>query len=93
LQIAYKTLNDLSTVAEQYEEQEIDINSSDAILTIKGRGQTIVINTQTPNRQLWYSSTLSGPQRFDWKEGSWFNGRDEQIFKKFENDIKAILLL
>lgn len=34
-----------------------------------------MINTQTPNRQLWYSSPVSGPQRFDYKEGRWLNVR------------------
>lgn len=78
---------------QEYEDQEIDISSTESILTIKGKGQTIVINTQTPNRQLWYSCTLSGPQRFDWKDGEWVNGREEPIFSKIENDIKAILSL
>ncbi len=51
---------------ERFEEYEIDINATDAILTVKAKGQTIVVNTQTPNRQLWYSSPVSGPQRFNW---------------------------
>ena len=53
----------------------MDISATNAILTIKKKGHTIVINTQTPNRQLWYSCTLSGPQRFDWNEDKWINLR------------------
>ena len=48
---------------------------------------SVVINTQTPNRQLWYSSTGSGPQRFDYdsKSDRWVSlaGRDiEDVFLK-----------
>ena len=29
---------------------------------------TWVINKQTPNRQLWWSSPVSGPRRYEWNE-------------------------
>lgn len=34
---------------------------------IDGKG-TWVINKQPPNRQIWLSSPISGPRRFDWVE-------------------------
>lgn len=30
---------------------------------------TYVINKQTPNRQIWMSSPVSGPMRYDWAPG------------------------
>jgi frataxin-like iron-binding protein CyaY len=36
------------------------------VLKIHYGQHSIVVNTQTPNRQLWYSCTKSGPQRFDY---------------------------
>ncbi len=38
-----------------------------------------VLNKQTPNRQLWLSSPLSGPRRFDWCERRehWVYARDD----------------
>lgn len=44
----------------------MDISSTDQVLRININKHSIVINTQTPNRQLWYSCTKSGPQRFDY---------------------------
>lgn len=39
-----------------------------------------VINKQTPNQQIWFSSPISGPKRFnyDTKNKIWKNSRDGQ---------------
>jgi frataxin len=39
---------------------------------------TYVANTQTPNRQIWLSSPVSGPWRYDWnaKDRVWRSTRD-----------------
>ena len=66
LKIAEEKLEELAVATERFEHEDLDVASTSAILTVKVLGHTIVINTQTPNRQLWYSSTLSGPQRFNW---------------------------
>ena len=45
---------------------EFDVHCSMGVLTISlgdGRG-TYVLNKQTPNRQIWWSSPMSGPRRF-----------------------------
>ncbi len=40
------------------------------VLTLRlGDLGTYVINKQTPNRQIWMSSPLSGPVRYDWGPG------------------------
>lgn len=36
------------------------------VLTITMPQGTYVINKQPPNRQLWLSSPISGPFRYDW---------------------------
>ena len=40
-----------------------------------------VINKQTPNRQIWWSSPLSGPMRFQWNTTTrrWENVRDTRL--------------
>ncbi|XP_078438476.1 frataxin-like protein [Wolffia australiana] len=44
-----------------------DVDYGNQVLTLKiGSLGTYVINKQTPNRQIWLSSPLSGPSRFDW---------------------------
>lgn len=40
---------------------------------IDGKG-TWVINKQPPNRQIWLSSPVSGPRRFDWVEAGGNDG-------------------
>ena len=57
-------------------------------ITLPSRG-TYVLNKQPPNKQIWLSSPISGPKRYDWcvsgesqldKEdtasGSWIYSRD-----------------
>lgn len=54
------------------------------VMTVKlGSLGTYVINKQTPNRQIWMSSPLSGPVRYDWRPrevggaaGDWVYARD-----------------
>jgi frataxin-like iron-binding protein CyaY len=62
------------------------------MLKINAPNLAIVINTQTPNRQIWYSSTASGPQRFDYyqKENIWRNGVGKNINDVFINDLNIL---
>eukprot|EP00271_Cylindrocystis_brebissonii_P013629 TRINITY_DN3364_c0_g1_i1.p1 TRINITY_DN3364_c0_g1~~TRINITY_DN3364_c0_g1_i1.p1 ORF type:complete len:314 (+),score=44.21 TRINITY_DN3364_c0_g1_i1:124-942(+) len=45
-----------------------EVDYSQGVLTIRLGPElgTFVINKQTPNRQIWFSSPVSGPARFDW---------------------------
>lgn len=67
--------NTLEELAESLYELEnalddLDVNVSQGVLTIKlgssFSNKTWVINKQTPNRQLWWSSPISGPRRFEY---------------------------
>ncbi|KAF2107261.1 hypothetical protein BDV96DRAFT_606600 [Lophiotrema nucula] len=53
--------------AEQEKRQDLELEYAAGVLevTIKGKG-TFVINKQPPNKQIWLSSPVSGPKRFDW---------------------------
>ena len=43
-----------------------DTALSDGVLTVKlGAHGTYVLNKQTPNQQIWLSSPVSGPYRYD----------------------------
>jgi frataxin len=59
------------------------------VLEITAKEHRYVLNKQPPNKQIWFSSPISGPKRFDWvvlaegmndKEGSgvgdWIYMRD-----------------
>ena len=45
-----------------------DVNYADGVLNIEmSDGRAYVINKQAPNMQIWLSSPLSGPQRFEFE--------------------------
>jgi frataxin len=74
----------------QDQREDIDVEFSAGVLTISWPDKgTYVINKQPPNKQIWLSSPLSGPKRYDWcllgegqnqKEGTamgdWIYNRD-----------------
>eukprot|EP00188_Purpureofilum_apyrenoidigerum_P000151 Plantae.Rhodophyta-Purpureofilum_apyrenoidigerum.ctg10592.p1 GENE.Plantae.Rhodophyta-Purpureofilum_apyrenoidigerum.ctg10592~~Plantae.Rhodophyta-Purpureofilum_apyrenoidigerum.ctg10592.p1 ORF type:complete len:181 (-),score=12.09 Plantae.Rhodophyta-Purpureofilum_apyrenoidigerum.ctg10592:107-649(-) len=83
--------NTLTALFDQLEPQGydrldgFDIEFSMGVLTISlgpALG-TFVINTQTPNRQLWLSSPRSGPARYYWDSGErqWRATRDNHCLR------------
>ncbi|OCF62105.1 hypothetical protein L486_01771 [Kwoniella mangroviensis CBS 10435] len=55
---------------------------------------TYVINKQPPNLQIWMSSPLSGPSRFDYiTSKGWVHHRDEKIVLKdlLEQELRELL--
>ncbi|KAM9987625.1 hypothetical protein ACTFIZ_000104 [Dictyostelium cf. discoideum] len=65
-----------------------EIEGNDGVLTIiVGNKGTYVINKQTPNRQIWWSSPLSGPKRFDYDsvEKRWVDNRDGTPLRQLLN--------
>ncbi len=54
--------------------EDVDVVYASGVLTLAflpseatgGRARTYVINKQPPNKQIWLSSPVSGPKRFDW---------------------------
>jgi len=66
------SIMDALTPLEESDELDVDISYSQGVLNIDTGGFGFwVINKQTPNRQLWWSSPLSGPRRYDHVEGKW----------------------
>lgn len=63
------------------------------VLTVKlGSHGTYVINKQTPNRQIWLSSPLTGPFRYDYHEGSWVYHRDgRELLSQLQQELKQLL--
>ncbi|KAL7798169.1 hypothetical protein V8C37DRAFT_368965 [Trichoderma ceciliae] len=85
-------LNDLLEKFETHQDNgsPIDVEYSSGVMTISVAGKgTYIINKQPPNKQIWLSSPLSGPKRYDFcvasegqgdKEGTglgtWIYSRD-----------------
>jgi len=80
--VADDTLARISEAAEELEDavgSSFDVVETDGVLTVHmGDLGTYVINKQTPNRQLWWSSPISGPKRYAYDPESkrWLNTRD-----------------
>jgi len=87
----YHALSDttMDTLCERLEElldekavPGYDVEYSSGVLTLKlGDKGTYVINKQPPNKQIWLSSPVSGPKRYDYNEvkDTWFYSRDGEL--------------
>mmetsp|Transcript_22269 Transcript_22269/g.56657 ORF Transcript_22269/g.56657 Transcript_22269/m.56657 type:complete len:202 (-) Transcript_22269:128-733(-) len=101
--VADATMDALHDKLEAFvEEQDIDgsdVEYGQGVLTVKlGRHGTYVINKQTPNRQIWLSSPVSGPFRFDWvpgqgsSQGTWQYYRDRrELVSQLREEIEKLL--
>ncbi|CEF67674.1 Frataxin, mitochondrial [Strongyloides ratti] len=60
-------------------DNEYDVNYSMGVITAKISDNvgTYVINKQTPNCQIWLSSPISGPKRYDYIQGDWIYNHDK----------------
>lgn len=89
--LADATIHNLQEKFEEYGDSVqidgYDIDYGNQVLTVKlGSLGTYVINKQTPNRQIWLSSPVSGPARFDWdvETRSW-------IYRRTKADLLQLL--
>jgi frataxin len=92
-----KKLEELSEKLEEALEERFDegadVSLNNGVLTVVVDDQhTYVINKQTPNRQLWLSSPISGPKRFDLVQGSWVDKGDKMEISSLINNELAKLL-
>ena len=67
----------LETWADESSEEEVECEYSDGVLTISLGAQrgTYVLNKQAPNKQIWWSSPISGPHRFEEDGERWVDAR------------------
>ena len=75
---------------------ELDVSCAMGVLTLRlgaARG-TYVLNKQTPNRQLWWSSPVSGPRRFalDARRGAWLSARGDgaEITEELRRELRKL---
>ncbi|PKC74565.1 Frataxin [Rhizophagus irregularis] len=66
-----------------------DVEYSSGVLTLKcGTSGVYVLNKQPPNKQIWLSSPISGPKRYDFdsKHKKWFYHRDNSTLDGLLNE-------
>ncbi|EPS44125.1 hypothetical protein H072_1854 [Dactylellina haptotyla CBS 200.50] len=69
-EIADETLDSILVELEELVENTkgFDVEFSAGVLTLDTPEGTYVINKQPPNKQIWLSSPINGPKRYDWVE-------------------------
>ena len=88
----------LDTILEKADElsderDDVEAELSSGVLTLKIAGAgTWVINKQVPNRQLWLSSPVSGPCRYEYVDGTWTHTRDgSSLSELLERELGLIM--
>ena len=88
----------LDTILEKADElsderDDVEAELSSGVLTLKIAGAgTWVINKQVPNRQLWLSSPVSGPCRYEHVDGTWTHTRDgSSLAELLERELGLIM--
>ena len=88
----------LDTILEKADElsderDDVEAELSSGVLTLKIAGAgTWVINKQVPNRQLWLSSPVSGPCRYEYVDGTWTHTRDgSSLHELLERELGLIM--
>jgi iron donor protein CyaY len=74
---------------------KLDVEYSDGILeiVITATKQTYIINRNSGNQKIWYSSPLTGANyfSFDEKSGNWLDAKGEELAVKLFSELKTIL--
>lgn len=100
---ANDTLETLLDRCEELQEKHdgVDVEYTQGVLTLSLPSiGTYVINKQPPNKQIWLSSPLSGPKRYDWidrgkhstdesvgnADGDWIYARDKSTMRALLDD-------
>ncbi|KAI1801460.1 Frataxin [Daldinia bambusicola] len=75
----------------QDEHGEIDVEYSSGVMTVKiPNVGTYVINKQPPNKQIWLSSPVSGPKRYDYAGPA--EGKGEWVYHRDGSTLTELLL-
>ncbi|ORY52964.1 Frataxin [Rhizoclosmatium globosum] len=85
-------LDDFDAIGEKCDAPGFDVVYSSGVLTFNtGIAGTYVINKQPPNKQIWLSSPISGPKRFDHLNGNWIDSKKtDKLEELLETELKTI---
>ena len=87
----------LDTILEKADElsdarDDVECELSSGVLTLKTPEGTWVLNKQVPNRQLWLSSPVSGPCRYEYVDQKWTHTRDgSSLAELLERELGLIM--
>ncbi|KAI0252595.1 hypothetical protein BJV78DRAFT_323180 [Lactifluus subvellereus] len=82
-------LDDLQNMLDSHGDPSLEVEYHSGVLTLDlGQRGTYVINKQPPNRQIWLSSPVSGPKRFNFDSATrqWVDSRSGQLLEALLNE-------
>ncbi|KAH7104685.1 hypothetical protein BKA62DRAFT_614808 [Auriculariales sp. MPI-PUGE-AT-0066] len=90
-----RLLDSLETMVDSSNNPQYEVEYHSGVLTLNlGDKGTYVVNKQPPNQQIWLSSPLSGPKRYDYDVSHkvWFYSRDhQQLQELLEEELGTLL--
>lgn len=86
-------LDDLETLSDDLPDRIPDIELTQGVMTLQVADVgTYVINKQPPNKQIWLSSPISGPNRFDLYKGEWISLRDgSKLLETLSSELDQVI--
>ena len=83
-----------SEIEKQDSANKLEVEYSEGILeiVIAATGKTYVINRNSGNQKIWYSSPFSGADyfSFDEKSSSWLNAKGDVLAQKLFSEIQKL---
>jgi CyaY protein len=80
----------LARIESSLEDEDLDVDLESGILTITSEdGAKVIINRQTPNREIWVAAR-SGGFHFKWSDGAWRDTRsNDELFASLARVIES----
>ncbi|KAH9176937.1 hypothetical protein EDB89DRAFT_1601379 [Lactarius sanguifluus] len=82
-------LDELQNILDSQGDPSLEVEYHSGVLTLDlGQHGTYVINKQPPNKQIWLSSPVSGPKRFNFDATvrQWVDSRNGQSLEALLNE-------
>jgi len=81
-------LDELQEILDSHGDSSLEVEYHSGVMTLDlGRHGTYVINKQPPNKQIWLSSPVSGPKRFNFDTATrqWVDSRNGELLEALLN--------
>ncbi|KAI9454845.1 hypothetical protein BJY52DRAFT_1282321 [Lactarius psammicola] len=82
-------LDELQNILDSHGDPSLEVEYNSGVLTLDlGQHGTYVINKQPPNKQIWLSSPVSGPKRFNFDATTrqWVDSRNGHSLEALLNE-------
>ncbi|MDX1923672.1 MAG: iron donor protein CyaY [Rickettsiaceae bacterium] len=88
---ATKLMEDITSSVDKCDEDaSIEIDYINDVLTLEIKGAIFVINKQTPKKEIWLSSPVSGPGHFSLKNNRWVNSKSQELKEILSQELSEI---